>query len=130
MKKIFVLLTILFVSGCVHFKPVQATSGNYKQMLDEWIGRPKAELTAVWGMPTHDYWRENKNYIIYIKSRVVEVAQGNAIERMPQSTQESFLTKDKGLVSKACTTLFTIIDDKVTAWKFDGNDCLAYEPGY
>lgn len=130
MKKILILGVSLFVSGCVHFAPQTATSENYKQMLDSWLGRPKDELIAVWGMPTHDYLRQNKNYVIYVRSRMGDVASGETIERMPQSSKEHFLTKDGGVVSKVCNTVFTVVDNRVETWKFDGNDCLAYSDEY
>lgn len=127
MKKKLCFVLCLILSGCAHFDSDIPTSQNYQQVMNSWLGRPKEELITAWGVPTHDYWRQNKNYVIYIKSRIVNVADGNKIERMPISAQDySFFKEETAAVSKTCMTIFTLMNNQVQAWRFDGNDCLAY----
>lgn len=121
------MVLCLILCGCIHIGTTLPTSENYKHIMNSWLGHSKKELTDAWNIPTYDYWQQNKNYVIYVKSRIVNVANGNRIERMPVSTQEySFFKEDPGSVNKTCTTIFTLIDNKVQSWRFDGNDCLAY----
>lgn len=127
-KLIFCLSTVCCLMGCQRLTvPQQATQENYKTLLNGWLGENKDSLYQVWGEPAHDYWKENANYVIYIKTQVEETAQGATINRMPHmANTHAFYEKPQSLVTKSCTTLFKLEDGIISSWKFEGNACVAY----
>lgn len=123
--KYFSMILLFFTSGCSLFINNNARIENYKEVLNAWLGHSQAELVQVWGTPVHAYEKEGVNYIVYIESDVVQVSNGNKIDRMPRVAGEYMIKSDPGLVNKSCTTLFTVENEKITAWRFEGNDCVA-----
>ncbi len=127
MKKIILIVLCAVLYGCAPTEERVATSENYQALLDEWLGHTKKELLSVWGTPSHDYWRGNKNYVIYVKSHLAKVAEGNKIERMPFMAEEiPFYKTDTATVNKFCNTIFVVQNKKIKSWRFDGNDCMIY----
>lgn len=126
MKK-FIVVLLLFLTACAS-ENAQPTTENYTKILNSWLGREKSELISIWGNPAYDYQKGNKNYVVYVRNKMQAVAQGNKIERMPliAKEKEGFFSNDESVVNKNCSTLFIVTKGKISAWRFDGNDCLAY----
>lgn len=125
----YLCISYMFFSllcGCQSSQRPQATEENYKILLDDWLGQDKTALYQVWGTPMNDYWKGTANYILYTKQSVENAADGAKINRMPRVAREvSFYEKPQGLVTRSCTTLFKLEDGIITAWKFEGNHCVA-----
>jgi hypothetical protein len=90
-----------------------ATTKNYEEMLDSWIGMNISELISLWGDPSHIYLRQDGTRV-YVYSRRTLVDEGN---RHP--TEQYY-----------CITEFeTDYRDIITKWKYKGNKCVS-KPRY
>ena len=90
-----------------------ATTKNYEEMLDSWIGKNVSELISLWGDPSHIYLRQDGTRV-YVYSRRTLVDEGN---RHP--TEQYY-----------CITEFeTDYRDIITKWKYKGNKCVS-KPRY
>lgn len=103
-KKLFVVLSLIIVSGC-------ATSEGYNRILNTWLNSDKQNLIETWGVPTSTYkLNEHVEYISYLKTSISYI-NGN-------------------IYNWKCETTFTIKDNKVTSWKYNGNSCEACNEGF
>ena len=91
-----ILLLCLVLLGC-------ATESKYQTKLNSWLNRPKSELVLDWGIPNKTYKLDKKTELLAYKKEV----------------------KIQG-VKYWCKTTFTVVDNVVTNWKNEGNDCRSY----
>lgn len=102
----FLLLALLVLSSC-------ATTGKFEEILEGWVGKEAKDLTDTWGVPsrTHAFPDGRKMYEYKFKDRHDE---GEKKHRYPAG------------LGVGCRTFF-IADrsDVITAWKWEGHDCVA-----
>ena len=100
MHKIFCILMILLLSGC-------ATEAGYQKIVNSWMGSSKHNLIESWGTPTSTYKEdEHTEYFDYIETSISSDSYGH-------------------VYNWQCKTTFTITDNVITSWRYDGNKCRA-----
>lgn len=132
-------LIILLLSGC-------ATTQGYKDSLQTWMGHSDSELMSTWGQPNSNYTLSNEKTVLeYDRSRTtvipgytynqsVRTINNGSITGdvnatyMGNSTTYVPVTTPSSVVSKECSTRFTVNDHIIEAYSFNGNDCVAKEP--
>lgn len=127
--RFFCFLTVfILLSGCTVSQEKQTASfEKYQEILNNWLGKEKEDLFEVWGNPSYSYQKKGLEYVVYIKNKLKQVANGNQIERMPRIAKEkSFFKEETATVSKGCTTIFILEDDYIRQWRFEGSGCQAY----
>ena len=128
MKILYSLMFLVLLSGCVASAPqVEPTCEKYQNVLNSWLGKEKDDLIDVWGKPSYAYEKKGFEYIVYIKNKMKQVANGNQIERMPRIAKEKpFFKEETATVSRGCTTVFILEDEYIRQWRFEGSSCQAY----
>lgn len=105
MRNILCIMLIVLLSGC-------ATEAGYQKIVNSWMGSDKHDLIEKWGVPTNNYKEdEHTEYFSYVETSVSSDSSGN-------------------IYNWKCDTTFTITDDKVTSWKYNGNKCRACDDGF
>ena len=105
MRKIFYVLMLFLLSAC-------ATETGYQKVVDSWMGSSKINLINTWGIPTNNYKAdEHTEYFSYVETSISTDSYGN-------------------IYNWKCQTTFTITDDVVTSWKYEGYKCRACDDGF
>lgn len=99
MKFLFILFLTLILSACA-----TATPDKYRAKLQNFIDKPESELIEKLGVPSKTYESGGNKYLTYASSRYI------------------LLDRDFG-ITMTCTTTFTITNDIVKKYSFEGNDC-------
>lgn len=98
MKNLYIFLFVL-LSGC-------ATSEGYNRILNTWLDSDKQNLIETWGVPTNTYrLNDHIEYLSYLRTSISSV--------------------DGNIYNWKCETTFTVEDNKITSWKYNGNNCEA-----
>jgi hypothetical protein len=92
----------LFLAAC-------ATTRQYEEKLEAWVGRSDSDLVVKWGAP------------------VATFSQGNGIQlyeyqKIDRETREKSARTVAGY-EPSCRTFFLIKDGKVVGWKWEGENC-------
>ena len=93
--KKLILLLLFLIAAC-------ATSSKYETKLNSWLNRPRKELILDWGIPT-------KTYKVDSHTELLEYKTSHKVNK------NTF----------TCKTTFTLIDGKVSDWKWQGNNCVS-----
>ncbi len=105
MKKTFFIL-LLVISAC-------ATTRNYENYLDGWVGKTSEELQKKWGPP----------------NRVLTFADGiKGYEYRFRDTHNDERTRNRSIAGSnvGCkTTFFLEPGGTIHSWKWEGHDCVA-----
>ena len=105
MRKVFSVLMLFLLSGCV-------TEAGYQKIVNSWMGSNKLNLIDSWGVPTSSYKVDDSTeYFSYVETSISSDSYGN-------------------IYNYKCQTTFTITDDVVTSWKYEGNKCRACDDGF
>ena len=128
MKILYGILFLTLLTGCtVSEQQPEASCEKYQKVLDSWLGKEKDDLIEIWGRPSYTYEKKGFEYIVYIKNKMKQVANGNQIERMPRIAKEKpFFKEETATVSRGCTTVFILEDEYIRQWRFEGSACQAY----
>ena len=94
--KKLILLCAFILFGC-------ATESKYQAKLNSWLNRSKSELVLDWGIPNKTYKLDKKTELLAYK-KTVKIQEKNYW----------------------CKTTFTVVDNIITNWKNEGNDCRSY----
>lgn len=124
MKKIHcALLAVLLLAACE-----TASVEKYDAALQTWVGRPADVLISSWGIP-------DKTYRVNASTRLVAYIRGGiaTYPGVAPTCTTAFTTGyattsclggfPPEVQSLRCETTFTIVNDRITAWKHRGNDC-------
>ncbi len=99
------LCLLVLLCGC-------ATEAGYQKFVGSWKGATKHRLIEGLGTPTNTYKEdEHIEYFDYIDSSISTDGWGRI-----QSLQ--------------CKTTFTLTDNIVTSWRYEGNNCQACNDGF
>ncbi|MBO5443658.1 MAG: hypothetical protein J6A33_07750 [Alphaproteobacteria bacterium] len=135
MKKICFCLTLLF------FLFACATQQKYDNKLQGFVGKTEAQLVKKWGRPSSSKIMDNGNKVLtYTKANDIYVPSEfylNNPDMLPgQETVYAPFTNDYDFTpygetfgykaEQICQTSFLIQNGYVTAWKWKGNNCVAY----
>ena len=118
MKKGLVLCAVaLILAGC-------ATSLQYGNMLNTWVGNSEENLVKTWGIPSRTYMMaDGQKMIEYNNSQ-------DTVNYQTPATYKSGglfnLHTKKNKSPKVCKTTFLINDGVVTSWKFFGQGCVSH----
>lgn len=83
-----------------------ATPDGYERILNTWLNSDKQNLIETWGIPTNTYkLNDNIEYFSYLKTSISSI--------------------NGDVYNWKCETTFTIEDNKVVSWKYNGNSCEA-----
>lgn len=97
MKKLVGWLLMVFLVGC-------ATTANYEAKLQSWVGHSESELIASWGPPTNSYRSGNVTSLSYGGNNGAVFYNGM-------------------MIPVSCTTTFTLTNNVITSWAWQGNSC-------
>ena len=122
MKILLHSFLILFFFSC-------ATREKYKKKLESWVGSKEKELVQSWGPPDSVYQLSNSEKMLtYTRSRVVTRPGTDPSYRTKMDVDGTVHTKPYGgrpprTVIRHCKTIFTVKNEIISHWKFDGNSC-------
>lgn len=121
----FLLLCIMFLSGCA------STHNTYNQQLQDWVGMSGEALYDSWGEPNNViYPAPGTSVVTYTKvyngpinndrepyaDEVVYTAISNPNYGLPPQNNTYY-----------CQTSFTIRNNEIINYSFNGDDCLTEE---
>jgi len=121
--KLFITcIFILLLSGC-------ATTAKYEKILDSWVGVNEQELIEAWGVPDSTYEVGKVKFLSYQFSNQ-RILYGSPPMYVSNVHKGMIYTNAVGgtpdmVVSDWCKTTFTIDNEKVIKWMFNGNSCIA-----
>ena len=134
-KVLLMVLSTIFLFSC-------ATSANYDNKLQKWVGKSAVSLQEKWGSPAHVKMFANGDSIMtYIKANDVYVPSeyiifnqgyvpGNEVTVQPYPSQSSNFMNTTELVGYeteyTCQTSFLVQNGIITGWRWSGNNCVAY----
>jgi len=102
-----ILVALLLVAlGC-------ATTKKYERVLQSWVGSTENQLIASWGVPTRTYENGGMKFLEYTRSSGM----------MMQANYNPYVGYQGQAHSKYCTTTFTVNNDRIISWSWQGNTC-------
>lgn len=116
----FVVAAILFFPGC-------ATTANYEATLQTWVGASEDALIQSWGPPTSSYTSASATYLTWDRSSQ-GYYPGTAPTYQTTYVGNTAYTNSYGgspgfVYSASCATTFTVVDHRITNWRWQGNAC-------
>ena len=106
-----------------------ATTANYENILESWVGHPESELVSSWGIPDGSYETGEKKYLIYNYSKSSYIPGTKPSYRTNIIGNTAYTTSSGGspgfMVNKRCKTTFTITNGTIVNWDWMGNACRA-----
>ena len=122
MKKIIYLLIPLSLVAC-------ATTANYEKILSTWVGSSEIELIRKWGPPQQSYETNGKKFITYVRTRNVYIPGTNPSYTTTYIGNTAYTNTVAGTagqnIGMSCKTTFELENDRITSWRWEGNDCTA-----
>ena len=117
-----IILALLMLGGC-------ATSEKYEAALNSWTGSSEASLISAWGPPDNVYQSGGTKYLTYQDSSTVTIP-GTSPSYETTIIGSTAYTNPIGGTSPStinfhCKTTFTIQADKVSSWRYEGNNCIS-----
>lgn len=125
MKKVLAITAILSVLvGC-------ATTANYEKILSSWVGSTELDLVRKWGPPHQAYEAGGRKFLVYSSSRNVYLP-GTAPSYTTTVIGNTVYTNRVGgspgqNIGLSCQTTFEVSGERIVSWRWQGNDCTAYE---
>lgn len=122
MKRYCSLIAICLLVAC-------ATTEKYEAILKSWVGLPERELIQSWGPPDSVYESSGVKYLTYSKSGAGYVP-GIAPTYQTTVTGNTAYTRSYGgspgyAYNLRCKTSFTIENEVIQSWRWEGNACRA-----
>jgi hypothetical protein len=85
-----------------YFRQQKERQDKYNKMLDGWMGHDIAYLVKKWGAPTTDFRSPDGSRLLMFRETRTAPLGGHLMQ---------------------CETTFTAVGDKLTHWRWKGNDC-------
>lgn len=127
MRIVMTAALVAVLSGC-------ATEANYNARLSRMVGVTETYLISQWGPPSSVYENGGTRFLTYARGGSTFVP---GVAPMYQTTVigRTAITQPVGgspsmLIQQNCATTFTISpppDQRVTNWRWEGNDCKSRE---
>ncbi len=128
MRLYFTLLFSLFFVSCAVY-----TTQYYEEYLKSLIGISETELITLQGIPTKIYETDKAKFLTYYKefsNYTVSDSYSNTDLYKNIITNNVYLGTDTSTIQTHhktyCETMFTIINDKVVKYSYNGNKCGEY----
>jgi len=122
---IAVVASAIVLAGC-------ATAGNYKKVLDTWVGAPEVNLVRQWSPPIQTYDAGGRKFLVYASSRSDYMPGSAGTYQTTVVGNTAYTNKIGGTPAMnfnyRCQTTFELLDEFVVAYRFQGNDCKARAP--
>lgn len=123
------LLGLLFlVTACA------SASQNYNKQLQKWVGTTQQDLLNNWGEPDNVFYLTPRKFVItYVKVEQKPIDgntkpyAGTEIYYAPIEVPSYGYPSNGSYNTYYCKTSFTITDNIVTDYTFNGDDCIAGE---
>lgn len=121
----FLILCIMFLSSC------SSSAELYNQRLQNWVGMSQEALYHSWGEPGNEiYPSPNTKVVTYLKIEDGPIAD-NTEPYADEVNYDVINTPSYGLPPENdtyyCKTSFTITNNMVVDYSFNGDDCIAEE---
>lgn len=115
-----VWLTASFI-GC-------ATTAKYEKALDSWVGKSEPELVKRWGPPDSVYQADGSTRMLtYYSSSITFFPATFPDYRISPYDSSISVNQYGGIPTEAnhlkCKTSFTVVNNQITDWRWEGNDC-------
>lgn len=98
--------------------------------LNTWLGTTEDDLIGRFGPPDGVYTTEKSKYLTYVMGKDTQITSGTAPTYITgQYGKYAYTTPVGGTSAKTvqryCKITFTLTDNEVTAWRYEGNKCKA-----
>lgn len=125
MRRLVLLLCVIVLSGC-------ATSEFYARRLSAYVGLSEAELVRRFGVPKETHTVGGSRFLQYDDVRVNHDPGTPGYWRVWRSNDRVFREWIPGTPPSTrvwqCRTTWEIVEERVHAFTFDGNGCIATDP--
>lgn len=122
MMRYVTLCAVLFLASC-------ATTEKYEAMLNTWVGQQESQLVGHWGPPDSVYENSGVKYLTYKKSRSGYIPGTPPTYQTNIIGNTAYTTSTGGSPGFAytnhCKTTFTISNEIIQKWRWEGNACRA-----
>ena len=150
MRYIFLIVLASFLSSCA-----TATTQNYEKILNYWVGNEVDSLVLSWGPPDSIYDKSDGGKVFsYVRQGSITMPGyttyqnvttynsgnvnvynnygGSAYANYQGTATTSVPVYRQGYnIATYCKTIFDILaNGTVQDWKWEGNNCVAHDPGF
>ena len=118
MKKIYLILCFLFISGC-------ASEAEFQRILNTRLGLTPKQLIQNIGIPAQTYQLDQTQYYVYKYSSSVYIPQQYMTHFNNYGSYGTAHTNSFGGYNMHyyCEVTYTIEDGVVKNWTYNGNNC-------
>ena len=115
-------IVVAILSAC-------ATTANYEEILNSWVGAEEVDLIRKWGPPQQSYETGGRKFLAYSSRRNVYLP-GTAPSYQTTVIGNTAYSNPVGgtpgyNIGMACVTTFELANNKIVSWQWRGNDCKA-----
>ena len=108
-----------------------ATTAKYEKMLATWVGSSELDLYRTWGPPDSQHEASGSKFVSFTRNAQMWVP-GTTPSYQTIVTGHTAFTQAVGgspayNIALTCKTIFEIRQDKVVAWRWQGNNCTAQD---
>lgn len=123
LRVLMIFLAVTALSSC-------ASSAGYKEVVESWVGSTETALVQSWGPPDQVYSAPDGSRILTYYSQRNIMLPGSAPTYQTTVIGNTAYTTSSGgrapsNLAMSCETSFTVRNNKITYWRFQGNDCRA-----
>ncbi|MBT5047524.1 MAG: hypothetical protein HOM58_03400 [Rhodospirillaceae bacterium] len=122
MRRLPALLLLCTLAAC-------ATTERYEAILESWVGKTENALVQAWGPPDSVYETSGTKYLTYTKTGTQYVPGTPPTYRTIVNGKTSHTRAYGGtpgyLYSQNCKTSFSIVNEIIQKWRWEGNACRA-----
>lgn len=117
-----ILVAVMFLAGCV-------SDAGYNQSLQQWIGMPQEALYHEWGVPQSEFYlTPYRKVVTYVETENSPI-DGNTQPYQGIINYQAMETQNFGSDTVStdyyCKTSFTIENNEIVDFSFNGDDCVA-----
>ena len=100
-----------------------ATTDKYEGSLKSWIGQPEIELLRAWGAPQAHYETGGIKFLTFERRDIVFFSSTPRSAFIGNPTYHTTMIGGSSYLPSYCQTTFEIQNERVTNFRFSGNDC-------
>lgn len=122
--RILVILLALLATAC-------ATTARYEEILKSWVGSSESELVSSWGPPTSFYEAQDGARMLTYRTGRSGVTSIPQYQSVPTTTAYGYTSYQTTTTYQTvsynywCETTFTVKNDEIVYWQWQGNNCRA-----
>ncbi|MGE5538570.1 MAG: hypothetical protein ACM30I_08115 [Gemmatimonas sp.] len=112
----------LVTAGC-------ATEAHYRESLSRWMGASESQLVSEWGVPERSYQVGDAKFLAFVDKHLQSVGGSSGWCSTGKKGQPYCMPPTAPHLQEfRCETTFQIRNSVVVQWRYEGNNCVAYEP--